>query len=167
MNQCTECDYDASFKLSGTTCNESCLTGYGDTIIGEVCVYCDVKCSICYESATNCSACTTSGSNEAFLLAYNFSCESNCPVGYFENHTAQTCDLCDPSCISCDGFATYCFECDKVAGYAWNGYTCYNPCPTSTYIDNNNTNCTNCSPYCIDCSGDPSYCQSCQLSGTY
>ena len=41
--QCWSCENDTPMKLSGTTCNESCLAGYGDTLSG-VCVLCDLTC---------------------------------------------------------------------------------------------------------------------------
>ena len=47
-NQCTVCNDDLGYKLSGTTCALTCLSGYGDTIVGNVCVFCELECSACF-----------------------------------------------------------------------------------------------------------------------
>ena len=154
-------------KLSGTTCNETCLSGYGDTFAGEVCVLCDLKCVVCFELAYNCSQCKDYGIYESFLLVDNSSCEAPCPEGYYGNYTDQLCYPCDPTCISFVNFPTYCYECDKSLGWAWNDYTCYNPCPIGTFLDNNDTNCSDCSPLCIECDTSSTFCSSCTLNGTY
>jgi hypothetical protein len=60
--------------LSGTTCNETCLPGYGETSDMMTCVFCDLKCTVCYEISYNCTACKTSGTYASFLLAANYSC---------------------------------------------------------------------------------------------
>lgn len=49
VTNCTSCDQQSViYMLSGTTCNESCLTGYGETMGGMFCVLCDLKCVICF-----------------------------------------------------------------------------------------------------------------------
>lgn len=131
------------------------------------CVFCDLKCLVCFELATNCSVCKPSGTYASFYLSTNESCVTSCPVGMYANYTDRTCYFCDTSCISCRTTPTYCFECDKLTGYAWNSYTCYNPCPDGTFISNNNTNCTNCSPFCILCATTSTTCSSCTLTGIY
>lgn len=100
-------------------------------------------------------------------MSTNESCVTSCPPGMYANYTDRTCYFCDPSCLSCRTTPTYCFECDKITGYAWNSYTCYNPCPDGTFISNNNTNCTNCSPFCILCATTSTTCSSCTLTGVY
>lgn len=167
VSQCWTCEQDTPMKLSGTTCNESCLSGYGDTFDGMVCVLCDLHCTACFELAYNCTACRTWGTYRSYLWPANFSCENPCPEGMYGNSTDSTCYDCDPECVSCGGTSSHCYECDKLLGYAWNDYTCYNPCPIGTFLDNNDTNCSDCSPFCIECTLNSTFCSSCTLNGTY
>lgn len=79
ITQCWSCNQDEIMKLSGTTCNETCLNGYGDTFDGSYCILCDLLCKVCFELDYNCSSCTVSGPNRAFLWEANSSCEYTCP----------------------------------------------------------------------------------------
>lgn len=102
VTQCTSCDQQTvTYMLSGTTCNESCLTGYGQTSGGMLCIVCDLKCKVCFDVATNCSACTTNGTNAAFLYPINSTCLISCPTGTYQNLTDRTCYLCNPECLTC------------------------------------------------------------------
>lgn len=84
---CTVCNI--GYKLSGTTCASSCLTGYGSTTNTSLCVLCDAKCVACDQLSTNCSSCTTTAPNEAFL--YGTQCLTTCPTGYFSDTITHKC----------------------------------------------------------------------------
>jgi proprotein convertase subtilisin/kexin type 5 len=137
--------------LSGNTCNETCLTDYGFMATGTVCVRCDNLCIICFELATNCTSCKTSGQYEAFLMTSTFTCMANCPDNYFNNETTHVCDPCNTECTTCRGNASYCLSCDVGLGYGWNDYSCYNPCPDGTFTNLGGANCSNCAAKCITC----------------
>lgn len=109
INRCYSCVSEPIMMLSGTTCNETCLPGYGMTFDNTYCVFCDLKCTICFELSYNCSACKTNGTYASFLLPYNFSCEITCPVGMYGNYTDRTCYPCDGGCVSCRSTPTYCY----------------------------------------------------------
>lgn len=130
-----------------------------------VCVFCDLKCKVCYELMDNCSSCKASGSYASFLFTDNSTCLKNCPIGYYGNTTDRICYLCDIACISCKSKPDYCFECDKSVGFAWNNYHCYSPCPDAMFLTNNDTNCTSCDVKCQLCEGLPTNCSLCQTSG--
>ena len=156
--------------LSATTCNESCITGYGQVTGSLVCVQCDAVCSACYETSSNCSACTTSGANAAYLYVNpatptDGTCLTTCPTGYYANTTTQTCELCVTNCTDCIGSSTYCTVCD--AGFGWTDYSCYNPCPSGYYMEASGANCTACSLYCAECQTNSTTCTSCTMGGTY
>lgn len=85
------------------------MPGYGMTFGGMVCVFCDLRCTVCYELSYNCSACKPTGTYASFLLAYNSSCEKNCPTGFYGNYTDRVCYPCDGACVSCKSIPTYCY----------------------------------------------------------
>jgi hypothetical protein len=114
--------------------NESCLTickpGYGYTDDPSMCIWCNLKCKSCYNVFDNCSTCVTNGTWKSFLY-YNdtngyYTCTNPCPDGYFSNSSQNTCDLCDPVCITCTINSSYCLSC--VSGYGWSNNYCYQPC---------------------------------------
>ena len=152
--------------LSGTTCNTSCLPGYGPKFDPAICVLCLETCTACFDLADNCSACTTSGANESWLYynsTLNYSqCLSPCPIGTFESNVNHTCDLCHNNCTSCEFNDTHCYSC--VAGFGWNGYSCWMPCPTSYFYENGDLNCTKCPNVCFICVNTTS-CSVCTTTG--
>jgi hypothetical protein len=79
--QCTSCLNNGTYTmwLSNNTCNETCLTGFGQRLVPNVCVFCDLHCTVCFETATYCSACTRSGTYKAYLYTINSSCLKTCP----------------------------------------------------------------------------------------
>ena len=131
------------------------------------CVFCDLRCLVCFELADNCSVCKSTGTYASFLYTVNSSCLASCPIGYYGNNTDRTCYPCDLACISCKTLPTYCYECNTATGYGWNNYACYNPCPIGTFSTNSTANCSACSPYCITCENTSTTCTSCTLTGTY
>jgi hypothetical protein len=164
ITQCYSCDISQGYMLSGTTCNTSCLTGYGPTTDPAVCILCDLKCTACYDLADNCTTCKSTGANASYLydnttIGYS-QCVLTCPAGTFINSTARTCDLCDANCTTCAINSTYCYSC--VVGYGWAYYNCFMPCPDGRFFEN--TNCSKCPNTCAICSS-LTVCSVCTLSG--
>jgi len=173
--QCSSCLDNGThiMWLSGNTCDTACRSSnpsYGATSTGNVCILCDVLCRICFDSPTNCSACTTFGVNIAFfyvdpLNPSIMTCLQTCPTGYFANRTGNTCDPCSLNCTACLNRATYCTSC--IATFGWTGWACYNPCPYRYFMDPSlPSNCSVCSPYCQVCVGPNTLCTECTLTGT-
>lgn len=150
---------------SNNTCNETCLTGFGARTTPNVCVFCDLHCTACFETATNCSACTRSGTFRAYFYTINSSCLKTCPDGFFANRTTQTCDPCNVNCTSCINTANYCTACMAYFGYY--NHVCYSPCPIGFYNNTNGTNCTPCSPYCYICVDPYDLCTVCTTTSPY
>lgn len=161
---CSSCK--TGYKLSGTTCAASCLTQYGSTSTATLCVLCDFKCVTCFQTSTNCSVCTTNGTNEAFLLGTQ--CINPCPSGYATDTTNHQCLLCtNPACLSCDpSNLSRCYSCNSTT--YWYSYDCYSPCPALTFLAA--PNCTDCDISCSVCTNSPTPCTECRagykLSGT-
>jgi hypothetical protein len=67
--QCWTCIANATvtYWLSNTTCSTVCQNHFGYTDNTGICVYCDLRCSACYNTLANCSACTTSGTWTSYL----------------------------------------------------------------------------------------------------
>lgn len=164
VTTCQSCN--TGYKLSGTTCASSCLAGYGATTDIKVCVLCDVKCAVCYQAFNNCSSCTASVANEAFLIGTQ--CVNPCPAGYAADTANHTCVACGNSaCLSCSATnLSYCYLCNSTT--YWYQFDCYSPCPPQTFV--NGTNCTACDISCAVCTGAPTPCSTCntgyKLSGT-
>lgn len=168
INNCLSCDGTLPLCLNDNTCNANCLTNYGVTADPSLCVLCSNRCILCSYVADNCSSCTTSGPNKSYLyddLTTSPKCVANCPVGYFNNNTALTCDLCDPTCSACSTTSTFCTTC--VTGYGFYNNKCYQPCDDGFYLSNSGQNCTKCSGYCVLCNGTSTNCSVCTLTGTY
>ncbi len=63
--QCTSCA--DGYWQSNNTCSLTCLTRFGYALNPNVCVYCDLRCTACYNEMDNCTSCTTSGVWVAYL----------------------------------------------------------------------------------------------------
>lgn len=48
ITQCYSCEQNTPMLLSGTTCNETCMPGYGMMADNMNCVFCDLKCLVCF-----------------------------------------------------------------------------------------------------------------------
>ena len=154
----TDCSACATgYKLSGTTCETNCLSGYGEKAsTPQVCIYCSLYCTSCYELSTNCSSCQTNGTYESYLHAS--SCVTACPSFYSEDTSSHTCQPCTNSdCLDCepDNFPR-CFQCNSQY---WHDFDCLTVCPDGYFEDV--SNCTLCDPSCALCDADPSPCSQC------
>ena len=161
-DKCYSCNFDMMVKKSGSYCRLNCMPGWGDIFNSQFCVYCNPKCTGCYNSGTNCTSCYSTGGNAGFFIITNNvtmtgNCYNPCPNGYFANTTSRTCDLCLSPCATCNKLATNCTSC--VNGTYWFNFTCVNPCPDNYFI--NATVCSKCNTECLLCSGLPDNCTLC------
>jgi proprotein convertase subtilisin/kexin type 5 len=156
----TECFVcDTSYYLSGNTCDTACTTGYGSVTASMICVACDAKCLTCQETATNCQTCTTSGTNEAFLLG-GTTCVASCTGATVANTGTHVCDACPSDCTTCSS-ASVCTVCAATFGLL--NSTCYSPCPDGYWL--NGGTCSPCFVKCSICSTSASTCSACTLTG--
>lgn len=105
--QCYTCEASTPMYQSGSTCNESCLTGYGQNT-SYICIKCDSLCEICYMIQSNCSKCVSS----SFYYAVNNTCNTSCLQSIYTNYTDRNCYDCDPnrSLLLLGGKCIYCPE---------------------------------------------------------
>lgn len=133
----------------------------------NVCVLCNLKCTACAETATNCSSCTPSGTDAAYL--YGTTCIVSCPATTIGNNATRICDGCPSNCNTCTS-TTVCTVC--TSPYGLHTSLCYNPCPAASYYSSGV--CVSCDPKCLACTSSPTTCSVCSntapnvayLSGT-
>ncbi len=91
----------------------------------------------------------------------SLSCQSNCnsQVGYFINSLSNTCDKCDPQCLSCISTSNTCTSCP--VGYYLIDNNCVLNCPQGTFPAATVRSCLPCSQFCQSCISQTS-CQICQ-----
>jgi proprotein convertase subtilisin/kexin type 5 len=164
---CYSCVVSGANKayLYNNTCQISCPIGTYFTSSSNICNSCDPTCIACDTSSTNCSSCTLTGGNQAYLL--NSTCLTSCPNGTFSSTNPNICTSCDPTCTVCDTSSTHCSVC-TVSGanmaYLYNS-GCVINCPNGTYSSTNPNVCNSCDPKCIICSASSTDCSSCTLNG--
>lgn len=117
INSCFSCNVSLGYRLSNNTCMTKCVFGFGRTTNPGLCVWCDLKCALCYERPNNCTRCVTTGPYASSLvydatLGY-LTCVKTCPNGSVANNgqciyiwgcigvifkgPAQTCVRCNPN----------------------------------------------------------------------
>ena len=106
---CTSCASPNPFLDFDDTCKE-CPDGQYDTG-SDSCDLCDSSCSTCNEATNNnCLSCISGD----FLTVSNTcepSCPEECPDGQYDTGL-DTCDLCDSSCLTCNGVSNNnCLSC--------------------------------------------------------
>lgn len=164
-NNCLTCDN--YLTVNNGTCYSVCQPKYGLTTNPYSCIWCNLKCSVCYDKFDNCTACTTSGTWESFLyfnstLGYKTCKNVTCPVGMYPNTTDHVCYGCNSACVNCTVNSTYCYACQS--GNIWFNYVCNSTCPDGYFI--NGTNCSACNSKCITCTTSDVICTSCTLNGS-
>ena len=156
--QCYTCV--STYFLSGNTCSTACLTGYGQVTASKICVLCDLKCITCAGTATNCSSCTASGADAAYLSGNT--CVLSCPSTTFGNNTTRTCNSCPSNCNNCTS-STVCTTC--TSPYLLLSTSCVSSCPGGTFTGTGV--CTSCDSKCLSCTGAlDTQCQSCATGYT-
>ncbi len=77
---CTGCTGGLYLFPGNHTCIASCpTTNYYTNSTSFTCVACNNKCLVCLGPSTNCTSCTISGANQAYLFSSNNTCLTNCP----------------------------------------------------------------------------------------
>ena len=158
-----------------TSCNSTAF------LIESECVLCYHTCLTCETAATYCLTCASP------LALFENECISTCPDGYYNNTDTQTCDECDPSCLTCQspGTSTSCLTCadgfylsvDSCLScpigcaiclsatnctscldlYFLLNYQCLGNCATGYWMDIGVNQCKNCDISCVNCSGPASF----------
>jgi hypothetical protein len=155
-NQCTSpttcIDCMAGFifikSLTNNNCVDQCPTGYFKS--GALCSKCDLLCTACLTSETDCTSCIPT----AFQLKDKNQCLADCPDGYEADN--------QNNCVTCKSLNKYstngkCFSkcrpntypdinniCDICTKILYNGI-CYDTCPDGTMLDAVNKTCYKCS----------------------
>jgi hypothetical protein len=89
-------------------------------------------------------------------------CAIICPAGRYTLSNNNTCELCDPACLTCTGSTD--LHCTSCAGgnLVANNRSCVATCPVYEYPANS-THCGKCFPTCNTCSGPDSFqCLTCR-----
>ncbi len=94
--QCNTCNFDLMVYKSGSYCKSVCWPGWGYIVDSQYCVACNSRCVSCYNLATNCSSCKTTGTSAGFMLITSNitntgNCYNPCPTGYYANTTSRQC----------------------------------------------------------------------------
>ncbi|KAK0474753.1 growth factor receptor domain-containing protein [Armillaria novae-zelandiae] len=128
----------------------------------HACDACGAKCTSC--EISNFSAVSTVDELKCTTcLPGSFlsdgQCLDSCPTGTFVSPKDNaTCTVCDSSCSTCSGSATFCLTCanSKLAS----GGSCVSSCPSGTFSSSGS--CLTCHPDCATCSGSSfNQCSSC------
>ena len=154
-SSCLSCFTDTSSLLQylySSTCVSTCPAGTFTQV--TTCIACDIGCTACSGSATNCLACASSPIQ---YYSYGTSCLSSCPAKYYKDSSTYTCKSCSAACDTCSDYST-CTSCPSSTRL-YSG-TCVSPCPTGITIDTGTT-CQVCSSECATCSSTTTYCTSC------
>ena len=143
-NNCTSCPTESVIYLISTqtpwTCSSTCPDGY----YGETSTITCVACSNCktYDlSIKNCTSCDSG----KFLISSqtNWTCDTNCPFGYYGDTSLNTCKICDKNCETCNGSTSaHCITC-KSGYYILSGIckVCDSKCATCMTLS---TTCFSC-----------------------
>jgi len=132
-----------------------------------VCVKCNATCVNCAYISTNCSLCTSTGNNSAFLYDDGTTypkCLIICPAAFYSyvNGSTRLCNPCDLGCANCTNTSGNCSLC--IASYGLINTTCYNPCPAGHFL--HNSACDLCSTPCVECTGSDITCTVCEVTGS-
>lgn len=161
---CLSCDIGRFFKESTSTCELTCEDGFYQDESTRKCSECSLDCQICSQTDKNyCTSCEDGKYNDGngncvqCMVSCNtcsdgISCIDCQPFPYFHEtetrkcltecqtnsiKSGNTCQLCDPSCSSCQNQTTKCLSCSSPSDYLYSNGTCSSSCPAIThYIDN-------------------------------
>ena len=176
ISTCSSCQTVAAVPYylgaSDTTCYATCPDGqYKDDINHpNQCLICDVSCTKCAGTSTNCTFCGSLGTTAVYL--YNAACLNICPDGYYPaiSSSATASNLCLPcagGCAKCTGSGlTNCQACSTVGLSDYyldiGGTTCGLTCPLGQYAGPAaNHQCLACDSNCAQCVGTSTNCTFC------
>lgn len=126
-----------------------CPTGFYYTNGTNNCTLCPLVCQQCLNS-TQCTVCTTSGPNTAYLLGST--CYTTCPAGNYSYNDSgvNLCYPCSLTCATCTGDPSPCQSCNNGSFLYID--VCQSTCPTGyiAYVPLNK--CLDCNIYCVSLS---------------
>lgn len=164
---CTSCQQvnPAWAYLWTNICTSACPTGYYAS--GYVCNQCFQGCLTCTgPGKDNCQSCMTVGTLPYYLVSGSTSCEMACPPGqYFDQFFPNTCNMCDPYCLTCDSSSLNCRSC--VTNGTYESYlfssnnSCFPSCPNNFFQDSSTHTCYCNGSYYISEAG---FCVRCSLA---
>jgi len=155
-NNCTACTAPKVFYNG--SCADSCPAGGNLAPESGVCTPCNATCLTCNNSITNCTSCNISS---IYLYFINNTCQTSCPILYYNVSSTGQCVSCasaNINCISCSSVTT-CLSCDPSFIYFAPNKSCLSTAPDG-YVNINGT-ATPCNSNCATCSGNTTYCTSC------
>lgn len=143
-------------------CPTGFFANYTNTT-NRLCSPCDIKCTACTGSPTNCSSCanviSVATGNTTVTQYYKDAilnvCLSICSSQQFMNPTvSNVCSKCDSSCIKCSSTSSTCQSCSS--GYYLYSVSsqCLANCPQKFYknpVMDSNLNSSICSPCSVEC----------------
>jgi len=173
---CQTCNNSGGYyntDASPNSCKNSPPTGYFlDQILKKYVNTCDVSCSTCSTTSTNCQTCN--------LKAYYYQkvdsvgvCiyYADAPNGYFYSSTSKNIDICDISCLTCYNGAAKCLICNTAKGYYntdKNPNACSNTIPSGYILDSSlGKYVSSCDVSCSTCATTTINCTQCNTSGNY
>ena len=161
FSRCDVCSNTSEYANPETgECWASCPSGYFiDRVDPKSCRQCSFLCKTCQSTIFNCTSCNSPDE----VLLYNqtsnkYSCESSCPIGYFNDSTTKTCQACNQTCSHCRENSSNCIACQSP--YSLYRNTCYSQCPIGTYQDIAG-HCAICDWNCATCDKATNNCTSC------
>lgn len=81
---CTSCAGSYYLYSGNNTCATTCpVQNYYANTATHTCSSCANICLVCSGTPTNCTACTPTGANTAYLFASNNTCLTSCPNNYY------------------------------------------------------------------------------------
>lgn len=150
---CTKCRGDGLLQPSKSACYTTCPPGYWSDFLNNVCVACHPYCSLCTgpNPLTDCTACK----GLAMLFPTHSGCGLDCPEGYWEDFSSNTCKVCHNMCVNCEGPQSYddCSDCKNGGLRQPVQKACFTNCPSGYWPDVENRICRDCHLNCAECNG--------------
>lgn len=150
---CLACDTSIGYALLDNICYNPCPVRTLLVNNNTECAPCSVLCQACAVITTNCSSCTLTGPNTAYLYNGN-QCLVNCVNGTYKGQALiagvleNVCLPCDGSCLLCTGSPSPCSACN-TSFYLYSS-SCGSTCPDLFFPDNTTWACLECEVYCVE-----------------
>ena len=125
--------------------SSSCLSCYpGRLFMASQCLICNSLCNTYDIIIKNCTSCASGLFLSKALTLWT--CCITCPDGYYGETSTFICNLCDVSCLTCNGATmSQCLT-----------------CPNGRYLSG--SQCLFCDSNCVNCSGSATQCTSCETN---
>ena len=180
-NQCTECYPNAALNSATSQC--SCNAQFY-TVTNDPCS--TSPCTVCLACNANCNGCTGPLNTDCIACMYKKygnACYASCPSNTYESsadpsicvnscnsnefiQNQVSCQLCDPSCLTCNGptnadcltcssqkflYQGNCYSTCPIPLWGNANYQCVAQCNKRQYGDSSDRTCKNCDPSCDSC----------------